>query len=447
MISEFNENKLKKTAVLIPVLLIFFLMLYCNYHTALIVDDFTYQYSFATGERISSLAEIFPSMASHSRTMNGRLVSHFLVQAMLLIPKWAFNFINSILFCILVLQICRIACPKSSLESLGLVPVVFSCLFIFTLSFGQVYLWLDGSVNYSWSVLFLQLYLSPYIKLFYNAEPKCLLCRDNLAGVFCRIMFVLFSLLVGAYGENSAIAAIMISFLLMGYRLVIEKGKISAWYFVSFAAACAGFLFMATRPAETSGKLGGFDFQSLFTGFKAATKVYLNFWILLIAYCFLFYIIFKKDKWSKALILSLVFFVASVATNYVMMFARWYAGRSALCSLIMLITANAILFPKYASGKKKAVTAVSAAITVLLIPFLIIGIKDITESYDAVIASYSEIEDAAKAGLSSAEVKIGQSKTKYSAITGLGYITTDSSDWRNLNLAEEYGIASVIGRE
>lgn len=447
MISEFNENKLKKTAVLIPVLLIFFLMLYCNYHTALIVDDFTYQYSFATGERISSLAEIFPSMASHSRTMNGRLVSHFLVQAMLLIPKWAFNFINSLFFCVLILQICRIACPENGSGCWGLIPVVFSCVFIFTLSFGQVFLWLDGSVNYLWAVVFSLFYLFPYIKLFYQSEPESLFYGNNPADVIICILFAVFSLLVGAYGENSAIAAIMISFLLMGYRLVFDKKKVPVWYFVFFAAACAGFLFMATRPAETSGKLGGFDLQSLFEGFKTATKTFLSFWVLLIAYCFLFYSVFKKDKWSKALVLSLFFFSASAATNYVMMFARWYAGRSALCSLIMLITANAILFPKYASGKKKAVTAVSAAITVLLIPFLIIGIKDITESYDAVIASYSEIEDAAKAGLSSAEVKIGQSKTKYSAITGLGYITTDSSDWRNLNLAEEYGIASVIGRE
>ena len=77
---------------------VFLLLLYCNLHTDLVADDYRYCFSFADGSRISAVRQIFPSMAAHRLSMNGRLIPHFLVQLFLMAPKAVFNLVNALMF-------------------------------------------------------------------------------------------------------------------------------------------------------------------------------------------------------------------------------------------------------------------------------------------------------------------------------------------------------------
>ena len=72
--------------------LLFLFMLACNILTPYLADDFTYMFSFQSGERIKNLLDIFPSMLAHAQKMNGRLVTHFLVQLTFLFPANLFDF-------------------------------------------------------------------------------------------------------------------------------------------------------------------------------------------------------------------------------------------------------------------------------------------------------------------------------------------------------------------
>ena len=47
--------------------LLFFFMLVCNILTPYLADDFTYMFSFQSGERIRNLLDIFPSMLAHAQ--------------------------------------------------------------------------------------------------------------------------------------------------------------------------------------------------------------------------------------------------------------------------------------------------------------------------------------------------------------------------------------------
>ena len=51
------------------------LMFALNFMTPMLVDDYTYCYSFADGKRISYLLQIIPSMENHYQTMNGKVYS------------------------------------------------------------------------------------------------------------------------------------------------------------------------------------------------------------------------------------------------------------------------------------------------------------------------------------------------------------------------------------
>ena len=140
---------------------VFLLLLYCNLHTALVADDFRYCFSFADGSRMSSLSQLLPSMAAHRHSMNGRVIAHALVQLFLMLPKPVFNAVNALFFAALVRLICRPALGRGEHNAL-LAAAVFGCLWVLQPEFGQVFLWLDGSVNYLWCAVFCLLWLLPW---------------------------------------------------------------------------------------------------------------------------------------------------------------------------------------------------------------------------------------------------------------------------------------------
>ncbi len=70
MKKSINNSKALFCAILAVV---FAIMLFCNIVTPRIGDDFHYMYSFSTGERITSIADIPASLVAHAQKMNGRL--------------------------------------------------------------------------------------------------------------------------------------------------------------------------------------------------------------------------------------------------------------------------------------------------------------------------------------------------------------------------------------
>ena len=88
--SLLQSKKIRISLLLVVVLL----MLAGSALTPYSVDDWSYMFSFATGERIASVGDIFPSMAAHAQRLNGRLIAHFWAQLFLLLPKMCFNVVN-----------------------------------------------------------------------------------------------------------------------------------------------------------------------------------------------------------------------------------------------------------------------------------------------------------------------------------------------------------------
>lgn len=78
-----------------------------------VLDNFTYQFSFATHERIKSVSEIFPSMNVHYMTWNGRYVAHWLVQFFVaLFGRTAFSVCNAIVYIIYILLLTKLGKGK-----------------------------------------------------------------------------------------------------------------------------------------------------------------------------------------------------------------------------------------------------------------------------------------------------------------------------------------------
>lgn len=72
-LKKLNESKL---VVILVFAVIFLIMLYCNFLTPLLGDDYTYAFDY-NGERLKSLSGILKNLYEHRIRTNGRVIPHF----------------------------------------------------------------------------------------------------------------------------------------------------------------------------------------------------------------------------------------------------------------------------------------------------------------------------------------------------------------------------------
>ena len=416
---------------------VFLLLLYCNLHTALVADDFRYCFSFADGSRMSSLSQLLPSMAAHRHSMNGRVIAHALVQLFLMLPKPVFNVVNALFFAALVRLICRPALGRGEHNAL-LAAAVFGCLWVLQPEFGQVFLWLDGSVNYLWCAVFCLLWLLPWAESFLTGkEPS----RT------AQILLVLASPLVGAYSENSSVALIFLSLVFLALRLFFDKKRVSLWMILAPALALAGFLFLMLAPATAANKAAEMKLPVLLGNFVETGAFYLRFWPLLVSFALLFFLAVKKRTDLRRRMLAVVYLLGSLAGHFVLTFALYCAGRSTYIGLALLLAANALLFPPLLkTGEKKLLLALCALCMAATVWKVYAGVTDILRTDYLLDFNRELIEEAAANGETDLQVPRPYAHTKYSALEGLPYLNTeDPTDWPNVYMAKYYGVNSIIG--
>lgn len=115
-------------------LLVFGVLLLCNFKTCMVADDYAYCFSFDDGQRIESLADCARSMAAHRQWMNGRILAHFLVQLFLMLPPGLFKIANSLVFTAVIVLLFRLAGrERNNLLLAG----IFGCVWILCLPSGR----------------------------------------------------------------------------------------------------------------------------------------------------------------------------------------------------------------------------------------------------------------------------------------------------------------------
>lgn len=436
-------EKLNSSKWLLRVILlcIFVIMLYCNIRTPLISDDFVYRFSFAQGNTIiDSFWDIFPSMSAHRNTVNGRVVSHFLVQLSLMLPLGIFKFFNSLVFTCVVYILYNIARQRNP-HNILLLCCIFGCMWIFPLTFGQVILWQDGSVNYLWASLFSLLFLSVYIgKFMYDKDIESL---PN------RILFVLAAVFVGAYSENFSSTTIFISSCLLLFGKFLKKQKIAPYLWIAIIIAFCGFIFMISAPGEIANK-SGLNNSSTFWGvFVNVVNRYYQ-----ISFPLLIYITLAAVGYSLRIdrdtqILAFLFVLGSFTASFVFIFAGGFPARSTYASTIMLISADAVLLSALFSSRillKPALTALG--IVCILFAFRVgcVGVKDIVRTDYLMTENVNKILASKDAGIMDVDIISVSAKDSHCALYGLEYaIVGDRDHWVNVYMAKYYGVDSIRG--
>lgn len=417
---------------------IFCVMLLCNWFTPYLADDYSYMYSFATDERITSIFQIFPSMAAHAETVNGRLVPHFLVQLFLMFSKKIFNVVNAMMFTALVFLLCRIGRGReggkyASIHALA----VFSALWLYTPSFGQVYLWLDGAVNYLWPLVFALLFLLPYLQSFLQDKP--------VTGIW-RWLLPVGSLLMGACSENTSASAIGMAVLLVLLECLLQKKKLDWHKLLCIFLAVVGYVTIFLAPGQWENKSVELTDGVFWDNLKNAVLMYKRFIPLLSVVAVLAVLHLCSNTDRKLLWVAAVLVAGSLCANFMMAVARVYPLRSALPVCALLVAAIAVLASGL-RGQYKRLLLVLAALLMLNTSFqLYIGISDILDTCQQARENEAHFSWCHAVGKDHTLAPVIVYETQYSPAYGLRYLSGDGT-WPNNYISRYYGLDYIVGYE
>ena len=221
---------------------VFAAMLPLNIWTQMVMDDFTYCFSFADGSRITGVAEIFPSMGAHYYNMNGRLLPHFFVQLSLLFSHRIFKILNTGMYVLLGLLIYSHAAYGKK-HNPFLLFLIYIMIWLFAPAFGQTVLWQTGSINYLWGTCLILLFLLPYRICYENRQAY----RSRL---WIPAMLIL-GFAAGSCSENTSGAAFGMAALFM-MRYWLQNKKVPLWSAGGLAGCLLGFGVMIAAPANKS---------------------------------------------------------------------------------------------------------------------------------------------------------------------------------------------------
>lgn len=434
----FNSKK----GIIVFCAAIYLLLLTCSFLTPKVADDWEYSLSFATGEPLSSLADIVPSMRAHAVTMNGRLFSHALVQTFLFLPRMIFPFLNAGMFLALILLLYRL-CRGTRSDSLLLLAVIFGAVWVFTPDFGQVFLWLDGACNYGWSCTLGLLFLLPYF-------DKAFVKGNKAIGPPFWVFWMLPGVLIGGYLENTSVAVLFLSAVLWILARFYRRERLGLFSVLPLLAAGGGFLFMVTRPAEAVKAFSGGWFSSLGSGVVGALLAYRELAVPVCFFAVAFVLCLEMGCERDRLILAAVLFFGSLFAAFSLAAASYCPLRCMAFPAVLLIGADGVLFSELLAGRRRTLALCAAAVLAVAALYNgLFGMADIVNTYRCVRGNEAQILAGRERGQTEFNVPMVKVYTKYSPLCGqLKYLDTeDPGSWPNHFMADELGVSAILGFE
>ncbi len=227
---------LNKNAIIfffLPVVAI--LMYFLNLDTPILRDDCYYSIN------VNSISDIIKfQFGEHYQTMNGRAISHTIVQFMaVIVGKGVFNFLNAIMFSLFIYFIYKHieTGEKANINSLFLLFTVFFVAWFLLPDQYATMLMIAGSLNYLWSSVL----VLGYILLFTKR-----IALSKSIPLWQLVGFFLISLLTGAFVEFYSVAV----FPALIVWLLINKIKFNKAIIVSLSGFFVGLLFVVLAPGN-----------------------------------------------------------------------------------------------------------------------------------------------------------------------------------------------------
>lgn len=415
---------------------IFLVALILNILTPMFVDDFTYLNSFATGERITNIWEIFDSMRAHYQVQNGRVIVHFFSQLFLLLPPIIFDIVNSVMF-VMHIMLIYFYCKNGKKTNVLLMLVITAFIWISVRAFGQVYLWLSGACNYSWAAVFCLLYIFPYISLMQG--------KRTLKNKRSEILYIFVGVFVGALLESISFGSIIVGVCCIIFIKIYKKQKVRLWVFLSVVTQCMGYLFMMLSPASREYKVAKGGVITLLKNFLTILERYRDSALGLFVLWVVLIIVGIYLKMRKEILMgSAMSAILSVILAFIHIPAVFYGERCMLGSTLALIIAIGILLFAFWDTKYEMISTCVGLVAILLaIIEFFPGVADVASTYREYKNREAYIEEQKAKGVSELKLKAIWPETEYSAVWGLRDLEWDPNMRPNVSMALYYGVEEI----
>lgn len=407
-----GENR--KTGLWVLVIsLIFGGILVLNVLTPMIADDYAYQLIFKTKDYVESVGDIFTSQINHYMYWGGRSVVHFIAQVLLLLPPFAADVLNSIVFlCYIYLIYLHIKGRGQS--NIGLFVLTSLSVWFFIPMFGDTVLWITGSANYLWGTTIVLLFLLPY-RLYSGLK------RNSKQQLLLSIPFFIGGILTGWTNENTVVGLIIILLLFFLYYHS-QKWMIPRHYLAGFIGSIVGYAIMILAPGNF--KRGGQALEPdmltyLYRILLYTEKLVIDYGFLLVIFIALFFITSNRlDNLSKkkSCYLALIYIIGSFIAVYVMVFSPQFPDRAWFGLITFMLIAIGVLFYELYNIEKYFNSIRNASVIVGLLIFIFYywaAFKDVSRMYRIDKDRIVLVEEAKKRDEKECFFDMNRPQTKY----------------------------------
>ena len=481
---------------------VFGVMFLFSLWTPLIADDYNYAFGYSTGTRITSLREIWISMAWHRKLLNPRVLAHGWLSVVLMYPRWFFAALNgavAVFFSWTTEEFFREQGNRR--QSVGMTAMVWMLLWICMPGYGQVFFWTAGACNYFWSMTFSWFIICRIVHLEQQEENR----------IRSVLLLLLPTFAAGAWSEHISFAMLMIQFLLF-LRYWVRVHRFPRAEAVLLLSGCAGYLFLMLAPsaklfqrlhdagdpteqgvltsilsalpngvipASLSGLLlvlvilflvwkkrgrrasllclsaagailsglaflvfaaRAFEYRRI-CGMISSAPAGLS--LTLLIYCAVLTIALKRQANADRIVLSLIFAVSGIAGCALFLFGEYIPIRGFCAPVTLMILAAAYLAePGWSKIGKKSKKAVLIFVSACFLLCFFLGGADICRVHRAAIERETAFAEAA-AGDKRVVLTRYPCRTKYSAQYGNQDLLPDA-DWPNGIMADYYDVIRII---
>ncbi|MEA5015873.1 MAG: DUF6056 family protein [Candidatus Limiplasma sp.] len=415
-------------------------MLALNALTPLLADDYRYAFRFDTDTRLTSVGQIFPSLAAHAQVMNGRLAPHFFVQLFTLLPGAVFDVLNALVYLALLLGLYRMVGPPEAAWDWKLLLMVAGAVFLLPPAFGQSFLWLAGSVNYLWCDALMAWVLVPFAQAVLTGKEPGSALKWGLLPVA--------GLLLGNMSENvSAAAALMMG--LCALWLWIRKRRVPLWMALTLGFTLAGWLALMLSPANRANiAQSGPALGQLYIRLGAALEMWMEkgLWPSLAWVALFCFARGGKEADANRLFLAAALFLCSLLCNFAMVASSYYPQRAYTGSVLLLILALGMaLYALPASRWRQAlVHTLALGLTLVMALQMAYALPSAYNRFRLAQAREGQAVAARQEGRLELTTYGIKGQTRFDPFFQLNELTEDPQYFPNVYFAKYYGLDSVL---
>lgn len=429
--------KWRRTDFLAALLLIFAMMWALNACTPLMMDDYDYSFSWATGEPLAGFGDVIASQAAHYMGWGGRSIVHAIAQTFLMLGKGAFNIANAAAYVLLIAEMLMLSGRRGGETiSAGAALLCHALLMALTPFFGTVFLWLDGACNYLWGTA---LGLMP-LAIAKSAKEGGFFAKGGAwrAAIAAALCFI-----AGWTNENTACGVFAVMLLMTAIER-LRGGRIAPWRIACLIAQAVGIAVMLLAPGNfvrASGEAQRGFIAEMAYRFAVITYCGVRYCGIPIAGAFLLAWLGKKKGAAMRLSWAAALLGAAVLSGYAMIASPVISDRSFTgCLALSICAALALLFDGAQTVLKKPKAQARGAL-------ILAGICMAVFAYafwraDTHGAAWQAQLDRAAAAKAAGEASVTlESVPSHSRFTMDIALAEDAAQWPNSTLSRALGIA------